>query len=103
MIAFLTILLSCQKTGADLWVSVSQVQRTEAKVSFVVTVQRGELPALITVNINNGSTNVISEKTVVTSREPVLIKYENPKITTQSGVWVYWSNKNSTGITGIKL
>lgn len=103
MIAFLTILLSCQKTGADLWVSVTQVQREEAKISFVVTVQRGELPALITVNINNSSTNIISEKTLITTHEPVLIKYENPKITMQSGVWIYWSNKNSTGITGMKL
>lgn len=99
----LVLLFSCQKEERALQVSISEFHQEPGKVTFVATVIKGELPVMLSVNINESRTNIHSEIISLNSHSPMYLEFSFKGITNESGVWVYWTNKYSTGITGMKL
>lgn len=97
------MLLSCQKEERGLQVSISEFHQEQGKITLTATVIKGELPVMLSVNINESRTNIHSEIISLNSYAPIKLVFEKKSITMECGVWVYWANKYSTGITGIKL
>lgn len=97
------VLLSCQKEERGLQVSISEYHQEPGKITFVATVVKGELPVMLSVNINESRTNIHSEIISLNTYTPMHLEFSKKGITNESGVWVYWTNKYSTGITGMKL